>query len=92
MAGRDKLEVLFRMRQRVMRDQRGDVGQFGRFGAEEFSARWSIEEEIADGDGCPARQCCIFHAADFAAGDLDARAGGLLTCGCFQGDASHGCD
>ena len=28
-ASRDQLEVLFRMCEGVMRDQRGDVGQFG---------------------------------------------------------------
>ena len=46
----DQFEVLFRMHERVMGDQRGDVGQLGGFGAEKFAARRGVEEEIGDGD------------------------------------------
>ena len=69
-----KLELLFRMGQRVMRDQRGHVRQLSGFGAEKFAPRRSVEEQIGDRNRGPARQGRIFDAQNFAAGNLNVRA------------------
>ena len=88
--GREQLEVLLRMGQRVVRDQRRHVGQLSGFGAEEFAPRRSVEEEIGDGDRGSARQGGIVDVQNFAAGDLDARSRGLPSpVGGFQRDAGH---
>ncbi len=71
-------EGLIGMRQAVVRDQRGDVRQFGLLGAQEFPARGHVEEEIAHGDGGAAAERRFLAAQHLAAGDFDARAGGLL--------------
>ena len=36
-----------------MRDQRGDVREFGGLGLEEFLARGRVEEQVANSDGVP---------------------------------------
>jgi hypothetical protein len=91
-AGGDEIELFFGMGQSVVRDQRGDVGEFSGFGAEKFAARRSVEEEIADGDRCAARQRSIFHAMNFAAGDLDVRARCFVAGGRFERDTRDGRD
>ena len=63
--GGDQFEVLFGMCERVVRDQRGDVRELGRFGAEEFAACRRVEEEIGDGDGGSARQGGVFDVDEF---------------------------
>jgi hypothetical protein len=62
------------MGQRVMRDQRGNVGQLSGFGAQEFATGRSVEEEIGHGNGGSARQGSVFDAQNPAAGDLNVRA------------------
>ena len=89
---RDKLKVLLRMGQRVMRDQRGNMRQFGRFGAQKFAPRRSVEEQIGDGDRCSARQGRVFDAQNFSAGDLNARARGLCAGRGVEGDSCDGRD
>ena len=89
MRGREQLEVLFRVGQGVVGDQRRHVGQFGRFGAEKFAAGGSVEEEIGDGERGAARQSGVVHVEDLAAGNFDARSGALLAGGRFQRDAGH---
>ena len=97
MAGGEKIELLLRMGQRVVRDQRGDVGQLSGFGAQKFAPRRRVEEEIGDGDGGAARQSCIFNAMDFAAGDLEMRSNTcsracFIASSRFKRDARNGCD
>src|SRR5579871_637666 len=58
-----------------MGDQRGDVGELGLLGLEEFAASGSVEEEIADGDGGSGGEAGVFDTVDVAAGDLDYGAG-----------------
>jgi hypothetical protein len=49
--GGGEFKVLFRMGQRVVRDQRSYMRELGRFGAKEFAASRGIEEEIGHRDG-----------------------------------------
>ena len=69
--GREQLEVLFRVDERVVRDERGDMGELSGLGAEEFAACRRVEEEIGDGDGGSARQGNVVDVMDFAAGNFD---------------------
>ena len=71
-------ETLIRMRQAVVRHQRGDVRQFGLLGAQEFAARRDVVEQIAHRDHGAAAQRRLLAAQHLAAGDFDARAGRLL--------------
>src|SRR5436305_4668651 len=80
------------MSQGVMRDERGDVGQFGRFGAQEFSPRGGIEEEIGDRDGGATGYGIVVDVQDLAPGNLQARSGGVLAGGGFQCYAGYGSD
>ena len=66
------------MGERVVRDQRGHVGQLSGFGAEEFAPRRRVEEEIGDGDGRSARQRGVVHVKDLAAGNLEAGSGVVI--------------
>ena len=66
-----EFEVSGGVGQRVVRDQRGDVGELGLFGLEEFAAGGGVEEEIADGDGGAGGEAGVFDAEDVAAGDFD---------------------
>jgi len=77
-------EGLVRMGQAVMRDQRGDVRQFGGLGAQEFAARGDVIKKIAHGHHGAAAQRGLFAAQHLAAGDFDARAGGLFGRAGFQ--------
>ena len=90
--GGEQLEVLLRMGQRIVRDQRGHVGQFGGFGAEKFAPGRGVEEEIGDGDRGSARQGGVFHVVDFAAGNFEVRAGSVFAGGGFERDARDGGD
>ncbi len=71
---RMQFKVPLRMRQRIVRHQRGNVGQLGLLGLEEFAPRRRVVEQVADRDGGARRRAGIFHAQYFAAGDLDLRA------------------
>ena len=75
-----------------MRDQRGDVRQFGLLGAQEFLARGNVVEQVADGDGGAAAQRRFFAAQHLAAGDFDARAGGLFGGAGFEQQPRDGGD
>jgi hypothetical protein len=75
MRGGEQLEVLFRMDEGVVGHQRGDVGQFGRLGAQKFAPCGGIEKEILNGDRGSGGQGGVFDAQDLAAGNFDARAG-----------------
>ena len=66
------------MRQAVVRHQRRDVRQFGLLRAQKFLARRHVEEQIANRDRRAAAQRRFLAAQHLAAGDFDARAGGLL--------------
>src|SRR5580693_7215548 len=66
-----QFKMFFGMGQRVMRYQRGDVGEFGRFGFQEFLARGGIEEEIAHCDGRALRKSGFFDARHLAAVDFE---------------------
>ncbi len=66
------------MGESVVGDERGDVGELGLLGLEEFAAGGGVEEEIADGDGGSDGEAGVFDAEDVAAGDLDEGAGGAL--------------
>ncbi len=46
-----EFERLIGMRQAVMRNQRGDVREFGLLGAQELAPRGDVIEEVAHGDG-----------------------------------------
>ena len=74
MRRRKQLEVLFGVSQGVVSDQRGYVREFRGLGAEKFTARWSVEEEVGHSDRGSARQGCIIDTMDFAAGYFDAGA------------------
>src|ERR1022692_4280839 len=65
--------MLLRMRQRVVSDERRDMGEFGRLRPQKFLARGSMEEEVANGDGSPQRQPSLFHADDLATVDFEDR-------------------
>src|SRR5690348_14424498 len=73
-----KLEVLVRVREGVMCDQRGYVRKFGGFGAHELAAGRGVEEEVADGDGGPGGQAGVLDAEDFAARDFEVGAGSVV--------------
>ncbi len=73
-----ELEGFIGMREAVVRDERGDMREFGLFGAQEFLARRDVEEEIADGDGGAGGAGDLVAGEDFAARDFDARAGLLV--------------
>src|SRR6266849_6195653 len=90
---RVQLEVLLRMRQRVVGYERSDVGQLGRFRSQKFLARRSIKEEIANRDRSSQREARFFHADDLAAVNFEDRPGGFLFSAGFQiqpGDRSNG--
>jgi len=67
-----------RVGQAVVSHQRRDVGQLGRLRAQEFPAGGHVIEEVSHGDHRAAAERGFFAAQHLAAGDLDARAGGLL--------------
>ncbi len=66
-----EFEVFGGVDQRVVRDERGDVGELGLLGLEKFAAGGGVEEEIAEGDGGADGEAGVFDAEDVAAGDLD---------------------
>ena len=89
-AGED--ECLFGVRQAVMRDERGDMRQFGGLGAQEFAAGGDVVEKIADGDDGAAAERGFFAAQHLAAGDFNARAGGLFGGAGFEQQPGDGRD
>ena len=80
------------MRQRVMRDQRGDVGKLGGLRLEKFLARGGVEEQVAHGDRRAGGQSGFFDARDFAAIDFEDRPGRLFRGAGFQTQARDGRD
>ena len=70
-----ELEAFVGMREAVMRDERGDVRDFGLFRTQEFLAGRDIEEEIADGDRGAFGERGFVAAQQLAAGDFDCGAG-----------------
>ena len=69
--GRVQLPMHFGMRQRVMRHQRRDVRQLGRFSLQKLTSRRNVEEQIAHRDAGSQRQPGFFDGKNFAAGNLD---------------------
>src|SRR5437870_4984431 len=86
---RVQLEVLVRMRQRVLRDQGGDMGKFGGLRLQKFLARGDIEKKITNGERGPHRQAGFFYAKDLAAVDFDDGSRGLFRSACFQMQARN---
>ena len=72
--------------------RRGDVRQLGLLGAQELAARGNVVEKVADGDGGAAAERGFLAAQHLAAGDFDARAGGLLGGAGFEQQARDGGD
>src|SRR5947209_6692385 len=62
--------MLIRMRQRVVSDERSDVGKFGRFGFQEFLPRRRVKKEIAHRDRSAFGQTSLFDAENLAAVNL----------------------
>ena len=75
---RMQLEMFFRMRQSIMRHQRRDVRQFGRFRLQKFLPCRRVKEKITHRNRSPQRQPSFFHADHLPAIDLDHRSGGLF--------------
>jgi hypothetical protein len=73
-----ELDVFCGVDEGVVRDQRGDVGEFRLLGLEELAAGGGVEEEVAEGDGGADGKAGIFDADDVAAGDLYEGAGGFF--------------
>ena len=72
------------MRQRVVRDERSDVPQLGRFGFQEFSPRRYRIKNIRYADRGPHRHPGRLHADQLAPGEFDAHPFGLFGVACFQ--------
>ena len=87
--GRMQFKMLIGMRQGVMRDQRCDMGEFGRLRSQEFFAGGNIKEKIADGDRSSQRQSGFLHAGHSPAVDLDHSARRLVCCPGLQAKARH---
>ena len=62
------------MGERVVRDEVREVEALGRLGAQKFSARGDVEEEVAHTDGRAARARSGRNVAHASAFDEDARA------------------
>jgi hypothetical protein len=77
MGRRVQLKVLVRVGERVVRDQRRDMGELGRLGLEKLASRRSIKEEIMDGDRCSCRRSNVFDAENLAAGNFNRGSGWL---------------
>ena len=96
MRGRGQLEVLLRMRQRVVGDQSRDVGQLCAFGAEKLAPGRSVEEQIGDGEGGSSGQRGVVHVQNLAAGNFKAGTDGVFSvggaCRRFQRHAGDGGD
>ena len=88
-----EFEVFCGVGEGVVGDQRGDVGELGLLGLEEFAAGGGVEEEIADGDGGADGKAGVFDAKDVATGDFYECAGGFFGDAGFElqaGDAGDG--
>ena len=76
--GRVEFEVLVRVSQRIMCNQRGYMGQFRVFGLEEFSPRRGVKEQVAHRErgsrGCPR----VLATQQLATGNFHPRAGAFL--------------
>ena len=77
-AQRVQLKVHFRMRQRIVRHQRGNVRELGGFCLEEFSTRWNVIEKIAHGDGGSRWHSSIFDLLHLSAVDFNERSAALI--------------
>ena len=73
-----QLERLVRMRQAIVRHQRGNVRQFRGLRPQKLLSRRHIEEEVAHGNSRPARQRHFFHLEQLAPGNLHPRPRGLF--------------
>src|SRR5271166_3831958 len=79
-----QFEMLVRMRQRVMRDQRSDMRKLGRLRPQKLLARGRIKEKVANRNRSSQRQPRFFHANELAAVDLEERSRRLFFGPCFQ--------
>ncbi len=77
-------KALVGMRQAVVRDQRGDVRDFGLLGAQEFLARRNVVEQVAHGDDGAAGERGVFAAQDLAAREFDCGADGFFARARFE--------
>ena len=71
-------ELLARIRERVVGDQRGDVAELGGVRLQEFAARRNGIEKVGDADRRTCGQARWFYPDEFAARELDARAFGVV--------------
>ena len=78
------------MDKRIVRNERRHMGSLSRFSAEKFAPGRSVEEQIGNGNGGPARQGRIIHMQDPAARNFDLCPSGLIACRGFQRHAGHG--
>ncbi len=76
-----QLEVLLRMGQRIVCDQRRDVRQLGGLGAEKFAPGRSVEEQVRDGQRGSSGQGRVVDVKDLAARDLHSGSCGFVS-GC----------
>ncbi len=90
--GRVQLKMLRRMRQRIVRHQRGDVRQLRRLGLEKFLARGHIEEQVADRDGRAHRRTHVLDFRHLAAMNLNSCANGILFRAGVELNARNRCD
>ena len=84
MRGRVQLEVLFRMSQRIVRHQSGDVRELGGLGFEKFAPGRSVEEQIVHRDRRSRRSSGVVAAQNLTSSDLDAGAGDFLRRACLH--------
>ena len=55
----------------IVGDERGDVGELGLLGLEEFATGGGVKEKVVDGDGGADGKACVFYAEDVTTGYLD---------------------
>ena len=76
--GRMQFEVLVRMGERVMRDQRCDVGKFRGLGLQKFLASRSVEEKVTHGNRRTQGKSSFFHFENFASVNFDYGSGRFI--------------
>ena len=89
---RGEHELLARIGERVVRDQRGDVAELGGFGLQKFAARGNAVEKIGDADRRACGKACGLYADEFAAGEFDAGAFGFFGVARFEQQPRDGRD
>ena len=82
-------ESLLRMRQAVVRHKRRDMRQFRLLRPQELLARRNVEEQVAHRNDGASAQRDFVATQHLAAGDFDARAGGLLRRTRFEQQAGN---